>query len=180
MKELRSLDPGHTCVRLPETKEGLANGTEATLQFMYQADWDSSRNQTFYACSDIVYVNAAEFNLEIACMNATEPGEDDKKWAAANGSGSSGSTGSGSSSSSAGSGSGSSSPASGSVDSGSGSGGGLGGRALAGTIVGSIAGVSVLAALGLLLYRRREQKQRALRLARMEENAKTAVYRDSA
>ena len=167
---MRSLDPGHTCVRLPETTSRMRNGTQATLQIIYLADWDSTSNQTFYACSDIVYVDAAEFTGGPRCFNATEPGEDDKKAAAAAAGGS-------------GSGSGSSSGSSGSSDAASSSGGsssGLGARGMAGAIVGPIVGVCVIAALGLLLYRRREQKKRALRLARMEENAKTAAYHDTA
>ena len=108
--------------------------------------------------------------LKIPCFNATEPGEDDKK-AATGGSKpqSSGTSGSESGNDS------SNSNKSNSGSSGSGS-SRMGAGAMAGTIVGSLVGASMLAVGGLFLYRRRQQRKRQLRLARMEENARHNQY----
>lgn len=132
----------------------MTSGSNATIQIIYKADWDAPHNQTFYACADITYVNAVDFKTRIPCFNATEPGEDDKK-AAAGKDNNSGTPASGSSGSS-----------------------GLKANALAGIIVGSIVGAAGLVAIGVFLYRRREQKKRKLRLAQMEENARKTDYRD--
>ncbi|KID94855.1 cytokine inducing-glycoprotein, partial [Metarhizium majus ARSEF 297] len=157
--DISDLNPGHTCVSVPDAPSRVTAGTNATLQIIYKADWDAPHNQTFYACADITYVNQADFKLRIPCFNATEPGEDDKKFAAEK-----------------------DKPAGDSkaptTATSGGSGSGLKGGALAGVIVGSILGACLIAAAGLFLYRRREQKLRQLRLAKMEENAKKSDYRD--
>lgn len=150
LHDLSSLDPGHTCVRLPNLPGSPKVGTNATLQLIYRADWDAPHNQTFYACADITFVASAnDTDQPRRCLQVTEPGEDDKK-AAATSDTSTGSGGSGG---------------------GPGSSGGSGG-AIAGIVMGSLAGVSSVAAALLLVYRRRQQKKRQVRLARMEENAR--------
>ncbi|POR37864.1 Cytokine inducing-glycoprotein [Tolypocladium paradoxum] len=168
--DISDLNPGHTCAKVPDAPPRVAAGSNATLQIIYKADWDAPHNQTFYACADITYVTAADFKIRIPCFNATELGDDDKKTAA-NGSGSKQPP----SGDSSGSGSGASDSGS-SSNSGSGSGSSkLGAGAMAGAIIGSLAGASMLAA-GFLLYRRRQQKKRSLRLACMEENARREQY----
>jgi hypothetical protein len=115
-------------------------GGNATLQIQYTADFDSPLNQTFYACADITYVLEKDFSTTIPCFNATENPS---------------STGSGSHPTNT-----NSSPSSTSSTTTGGS-GGLGGGAIAGIVIGSLAGVALLVVAGLLLYRRREQKRRA-------------------
>ncbi|KAM4060731.1 cytokine inducing-glycoprotein [Hirsutella rhossiliensis] len=149
--DINDLNPGHTCVKVPDAPERITAGTNATLQIIYRADWDAPHNQTFYACADITFVSASDFVSDSSfCFNATEPGEDDKKADAAGGS----------------------KPTANSDNSGSSAGSKLGAGAIAGIVIGSLVGVSSVAAALLLLYRRRQQKQRQLRLARMEENAR--------
>ncbi|KAM4062791.1 cytokine inducing-glycoprotein [Hirsutella rhossiliensis] len=160
--DISDLNPGHTCVQIPDAPSRVVAGSNATLQIIYKADWDAPHNQTFYACADVTYVVATDFNSKIPCFNATEPGDDDK--AAANGANKPSSGGASGSDSS---------PSSGSSSSSGGS--KMGAGAMAGVIVGSLVGASMLAA-SLILYRRRQQKKRSLRLARMEENARRGQY----
>ncbi|EFQ26797.1 uncharacterized protein GLRG_02617 [Colletotrichum graminicola M1.001] len=77
-QSVADLDPGHTCVGVPDPPASVAAGSNATLQIVYRADWDAPHNQTFYACADITYVEAAAFRARVPCFNATEPGEDDR------------------------------------------------------------------------------------------------------
>ncbi|TDZ75154.1 hypothetical protein CTRI78_v000163 [Colletotrichum trifolii] len=158
-QSVADLNPGHTCVDIPNPPPGsVAAGGNATLQIVYRADWDAPHNQTFYACADVTYVEAASFDTRIPCFNATEPGEDDLAAAA-----SSPSASSDSSSSSSGSGSG-------------GGKSGLSGGAIAGIVIGAVAGVGLLLGAALFLYRRSRQKKRNSRLARMEENARNSEH----
>lgn len=78
-KEISDLNPGHACVNLTGISSSVKAGDKATFQIIYRADWDAPHNQALYACSDITFVNAADFKFRIPCFNATEPGQDDKK-----------------------------------------------------------------------------------------------------
>ncbi|KXH64266.1 hypothetical protein CSAL01_13372 [Colletotrichum salicis] len=157
-RSVSDLNPGHTCVNVPNPPSSVAAGSNATLQIIYRADWDAPHNQTFYACADITYVEAATFNTRIPCFNATEPGEDD---IAATASPSASST-------NAASNSGSGSGSSGSKK--------LSGGAIAGIVIGAVAGVGLLIGAALFFYRKSQQKKRNSRLARMEENAKRSEH----
>lgn len=154
---MNDLDPGHTCFSVPDAPEHIKAGTNATLQVVYQADWDASVNQTFYACADIVFVDRSDFRFKIPCFNATEPGEDNRKAAEANKAVEAES-------------------ASASAESPSNVAAKMGSGAKAGTIVGSLGGASAVAVGGIFLYRRRQQKKRALRHAHMEEKARHGQY----
>ncbi|EXF76789.1 hypothetical protein CFIO01_05083 [Colletotrichum fioriniae PJ7] len=156
-QSVSDLNPGHTCVDVPNPPSSVAAGSNATLQIIYRADWDAPHNQTFYACADITYVEAANFNTRIPCFNATEPGEDD---IAATASPSASSTNAASNSGSSGS--------SGSKK--------LSGGAIAGIVIGAVAGVGLLIGAALFFYRKSQQKKRNSRLARMEENAKRSEH----
>ncbi|TQN65367.1 Carcinoembryonic antigen-related cell adhesion molecule 1 [Colletotrichum shisoi] len=156
-QSVADLNPGHTCVDIPNPPSSVAAGGNATLQIIYRADWDAPHNQTFYACSDITYVDAATFNTRIPCFNATEPGEDDiAATASPSASASNSASNSGSSS--------------------SGGGGGLSGGAIAGIVIGAVAGVCLLVGAALFFYRKSQQKKRNSRLARMEENARNSEH----
>ncbi|KZL82261.1 gpi-anchored protein [Colletotrichum incanum] len=157
-QSVADLNPGHTCVEIPNPPSSVAAGSNATLQIIYRADWDAPHNQTFYACADITYVEAANFNTRIPCFNATEPGEDD---IAATSSPSASASASNSAS-----------------NSGSSSGGksGLSGGAIAGIVIGAVAGLGLLIGAALFFYRKSQQKKRNSRLARMEENARRSEH----
>ncbi|KAK1971945.1 hypothetical protein LY78DRAFT_12244 [Colletotrichum sublineola] len=157
-RSVADLDPGHTCVEIPDPPASVAAaGSNATLQIVYRADWDAPHNQTFYACADITYVEAAAFRTRIPCFNATEPGEDDVA-ATEHPSASSSALGGGGSSSS------------------SSSSGRLSGGAIAGVVIGAVAGFGLLVGVALFLYRRSQQKKRSSRLARMEESARRSEH----
>ncbi|KAF4462682.1 GPI anchored [Fusarium albosuccineum] len=158
--EFKSIDPGHTCVSVPDADDSVKANTNATLQIKYIASFDKPENETFYACADITFVELVDFDESMACFNATKPadeldddddddfhhnddddddddGDDDDR------------------NSSAGSESGSSNKKDG--------GSGLSGGAIAGIVVGSVAGVAIIGAAAFLLYRRKSRHQAALR-----------------
>jgi hypothetical protein len=159
----RELDLGHTCVTLPASPDSVIAGDLATIQVKYIADFDSPNNQTFYACSDVTMVDLEAFNVQVPCFNATEPDDasgeewdyheenpvdenddgDEENEGAEEGQSESGSTEEGSSGGSK----------------------KLSGGAIAGIVVGSVAGVALIAAALLFLYRRRQQRGRAARQA---------------
>lgn len=170
---ISDLDPGHTCVDLSDLPGSPSAGDNATLQIIYRADWDAPHNQTFYACADIVFVEASEFTFNIPCFNATEPGEDDIEagaTASANPTATHKST-SGSSGSS-----GSSDDSDNSDDS-SNSGGSkkLSGGAIAGIVVGSVVGVIMIAVGALLLWRRKKQQRRSQHITRLENERRNEI-----
>ena len=161
------IDPGHTCVPVPDPPSGTAPGTNATLQLRYVADFDNPNNQTFYACADITYVSAAEVDFDdIPCFNATSPtdvpaptttgiptnlpGHDDDGPPLSTGRPSPGKS--------------------------------LSGGAIAGIVIGSLVGVALIIGLALLFYRERKRKNRLIRqrdsgrgVAWVEEPAKDST-----
>ncbi|OAQ76961.1 cytokine inducing-glycoprotein [Purpureocillium lilacinum] len=158
--DIHDLDPGHTCVKIPDAPPRVVAGANATLQITYKADWDAPHLQTFYACADITYVAAADFNLRIPCFNHTVPGEDNEAAAKSVGATSKQSAAD------------NPEPSASAIV---GHGQQMGGAAMAGAIVGSLGGASALVAMAIL-HRRKKQKERSLRLARMEENARREAY----
>ncbi|KAM3514382.1 hypothetical protein MY11210_001936 [Beauveria gryllotalpidicola] len=152
MEAFKDIKLGHTCVTLPDAAASVKAGTNATLQIKYIADFDKPENQTFYACSDITYVELSNFKESIPCFNATDPTDGAGTKTGSSGGGGASSTASASSSPSAGSSSGSGSKKS-----------GLSGGAIAGIVIGSVAGVALIAAAVLLVFRRKQQRLRVLR-----------------
>ncbi|POR33767.1 Uncharacterized protein TPAR_06041 [Tolypocladium paradoxum] len=133
---MREVDRGHTCVNIGDAPSSVRNGTNATLQIKYIAEFDKPENETFYACADITYVELSDFKERIPCFNATEPPNKHK--------------GKGSASSTA-------------TPTAAPSGGGLSGGAIAGIVIGCVAGVGLLLVAGVLIYRRKQQRLRLLR-----------------
>lgn len=158
-KSIADLNPGHSCVQVPDAPSSVSAGDNATLQIIYKADWDAPHNQTFYACADITFVSKADFSFRIPCFNATEPGDDDK---AAGVTGEANPTAThlheASESSEA-------------AEKSTGK-GGLSGGAIAGIVVGSVVGVLLIAGAGLFFWRKKQQAKRNSRIARMEDNAR--------
>lgn len=76
---------GHTCFYMPDQPNTINSGDVATIQVIYQNDDEDetgsdgdpiagSTNQTFYACSDIKFVEESVFDvtdLAYSCFNAT-------------------------------------------------------------------------------------------------------------
>lgn len=146
MDTFKDIKLGHTCVTLPNAPDSVKAGTHATLQIRYVADFDKPENQTFYACSDITYVALSDFAESVPCFNATQPSPGDST---------NGSNGAASSTPSA-------TPAKKKS--------GLSGGAIAGIVIGSLAGVALIAAAALLIFRRKQQRLRVLRQQNSERS----------
>ncbi|KAF7551494.1 hypothetical protein G7Z17_g4990 [Cylindrodendrum hubeiense] len=143
--EFASANPGHTCVSVPDAADSVTAGDKATLQIKYIADFDSSDNQTFYACADVTYVELTNFDESVPCFNATTSDDDDSSSSSTSTSSSASSTSTSSSHSS------------------KSSSGGLSKGAIAGIVVGSVGGVSIVALAAILVYRRKNKRLSTLR-----------------
>ncbi|KAF2441073.1 hypothetical protein P171DRAFT_419191 [Karstenula rhodostoma CBS 690.94] len=146
VSNVSEVDPGHQCYKLQHL-DGITAGTNATIQMEYWGEFEgenAGNNQSFFACADITFVPAADFNATAPCFNVTSSDFDAP------------------SSSSSPTSSPSSSPDSTSNPSSSGSqssGGGLSTGAKAGIAVGSIIGGLALIGLVALLMLRRGKAQ---------------------
>ncbi|KAK5654909.1 hypothetical protein OQA88_6665 [Cercophora sp. LCS_1] len=158
---ITEIDPGHTCYDIKDPPFNIAAGTNATIQIQYTADFDRPENQTFYACADITYVAAENFNLaQIPCFNATSP--DDVPAP----------TGTGIPDNLPGHGD-NEPPLSSGVPSNEGGSNGLGKGAIAGIVVGVVLGVSLIAGLALFWYR---EKQKRERLERQRDSGRGVAW----
>ncbi|KAK4464788.1 hypothetical protein QBC42DRAFT_317617 [Cladorrhinum samala] len=153
------LDPGHTCFTIPDPPFTITPGTNATLQLKYTADFDRPENQTFYACADITYVLQDTWQAlhgdKIPCFNASDsennvpaptatgiptnlPGHGDDGPPLSTGTGIPVQVG------------------------GTAGGNKLSKGAIAGIVLGSCLGLSLVVGLGLLFYRERQRKNRLI------------------
>ncbi|RWA13094.1 hypothetical protein EKO27_g2013 [Xylaria grammica] len=85
-----SVESGHQCYKIDDVPSTVAAGSNATIQLEYWSNIDNElggRNQTFYACADIVsnatppsaavanlrqtFVEAADFSVQVPCFNVT-------------------------------------------------------------------------------------------------------------
>ncbi|KAB5563152.1 hypothetical protein GE09DRAFT_1056865 [Coniochaeta sp. 2T2.1] len=166
---ITEVDPGHTCISIANPPSNIAPGTNATIQLKYVADFDRPENQTFYACADITYVRASDFNMaDIPCFNATSDEDvpaptttgipDDLPGHGDNGPPLSSSPTAGASPSAE--------PAKGGVN--------LSKGAIAGAAVGAIVGFFALVGLAFLFYRERQKK---MRLERQRDSARGVGWR---
>ncbi|KAM4066603.1 GPI anchored protein [Hirsutella rhossiliensis] len=146
-KAFRDIDPGHTCVPVADAPSSVRAGAKATLQIKYSAEFDKPEVETFYACADITYVEPARFTTAIPCFNATEPSSDQDL-------------------------DGGSSPSSDVFAGPSEDRTSLSGGAIAGIVVGCVAGVVGLAVAALLVYRRKQQHLHMLRRQRSARGVK--------
>lgn len=157
--EFREMDPGHTCVPLTDSPDSVTAGDYATLQIKYIADFDTPDNQTFYACADIKFVEVDAFDIEVPCFNATEPDNEDgagPDWDYHDDDDDDDDEASPSSTSSPDS-------SEGDPDGKKTGGSGLSDGAIAGIVIGSVAGLGLIVAAGLLMYRRRNQRLQEVR-----------------
>ncbi|KAH7264360.1 hypothetical protein B0J15DRAFT_524497 [Fusarium solani] len=164
-EEFKSIDPGHTCMSVPDPPSSVSAGDNATLQIKYIASFDTPHNQTFYACADITFVELLDFDEYIPCFNATKPEEDYDKDKDGDPhhdddddddeDNNDNDDNDDDKNESSGSQSGSSNKKSGSS--------GLSGGAIAGIVIGAVAGVALIGAAAFFLYRRKSRHQAALR-----------------
>ncbi|KAF6806379.1 hypothetical protein CSOJ01_08874 [Colletotrichum sojae] len=149
--EVGSLDLGHTCVTVPQAPSGVAAGSNATYRMLYVSnfDQDESKRETFYACTDVTFVDV--FAASIPCFNATvsDPDVDVDETVSVTTTDAGGNTPHTAADFAANSKSEKSS-------------GGLGTGAIAGAVVGSIAGVSLIGLVAFFLWRRNNAKKAAV------------------
>jgi hypothetical protein len=175
-EQFREMELGHTCVPVGDIPDYVKSGDFATFQIKYIADFDKPENQTFYACADVKFVEEKAFTISIPCFNATEPDADDEAGPGFDFHSSVSSTAAPTSTATGSSNSGSDSSKDGSSSSG---GGGLSKGAIAGIVVGSVAGVAIILLAAIFLYRRRLQKNRVVRQQKFEQGVEGAVGKDS-
>ncbi|KAL4993124.1 hypothetical protein BDV10DRAFT_33001 [Aspergillus recurvatus] len=151
---ISDIDPGHMCYPVPNPGVDTEEGMNATFQIQYASDFDTDKNETYYACADITYVPASKFTYQVPCFNVTidEFTPTNSTDSGSTSSGDDTNDSNGASASAAGGGSNSSSRSS----------SGLSGGAIAGIVVGCVA-AAVIAAVLLFGYRRLLQKYRSLR-----------------
>ncbi|KAK7534209.1 uncharacterized protein J3D65DRAFT_632760 [Phyllosticta citribraziliensis] len=71
VSNISEVEPGHECYKLDALPSNVTAGTNATIQLEYWAEYDSDRNQTFYACADITFVETSAFTAQVPCFNVT-------------------------------------------------------------------------------------------------------------
>ncbi|KAH8769273.1 hypothetical protein BGZ57DRAFT_765775 [Hyaloscypha finlandica] len=64
------LEPGHQCYPLPNESSAVTPGSNATIQLEYWAN-DNDKEESFFACADIVFVEAVSFATQVPCFNVT-------------------------------------------------------------------------------------------------------------
>ncbi|KAF6834461.1 hypothetical protein CPLU01_04926 [Colletotrichum plurivorum] len=149
--EVGSLDLGHTCVTVPRAPSGVAAGSNATYRMLYVSnfDQDESKRETFYACTDVTFVDV--FTTSIPCFNTTvsDPDVDVDETVSVTTTDAGGNTPHTAADFAANSKSDESS-------------GGLSTGGIAGAVVGSIAGVSLIGLVAFFLWRRNNAKKAAV------------------
>ncbi|KIX09987.1 uncharacterized protein Z518_01068 [Rhinocladiella mackenziei CBS 650.93] len=155
------LNEGHQCYPIPNPSTDVEAGSNATLQIKYTSDFDTDKNETFYACADITYVLTSQFTYQVPCFNATvddyDISDNDDPDSSSSG------TAAGASATSA-------APESSESSS------GLSGGAIAGIVVGVVVGVAAVLGALFFMWRRSQQKKRlrqqeaSLRTVKWDEN----------
>ncbi|KAE8393078.1 hypothetical protein BDV23DRAFT_192013 [Aspergillus alliaceus] len=147
---IKDIEPGHECYPVPNPSIDVEEGSNATFQIKYTSDFETDKNETYYACADVRYVAASKFTTQVPCFNVTA----DEFTAATTTAAVPGTTAT----------SGSSSSSSKDMDAtnAKSSGSGLSGGAIAGIVVGCVAAV-VIAIAFLFGSRRFLQKYRSYR-----------------
>ncbi|KAH8726231.1 hypothetical protein GQ44DRAFT_679842 [Phaeosphaeriaceae sp. PMI808] len=67
------IDPGHQCYKFNRL-ENISAGTNATIQLEYWAEYEgenNGKNQSFFACADITFVETKDFSIQVPCFNVT-------------------------------------------------------------------------------------------------------------
>ncbi|OLN83746.1 hypothetical protein CCHL11_08711 [Colletotrichum chlorophyti] len=146
--DVGSLDLGHTCITAPPAPEGVTAGSNATYRILYVSNFDQeeSKRETFYACADVTFVDV--FTATIPCFNATvsDPDVDIDETVSVTTTDAGGNTPH----------TASDFVANKSSDS------GLSRGVIAGAVVGSVAGVTLLGLVAFFLWRRNNAKKNAV------------------
>ncbi|TRX96317.1 hypothetical protein FHL15_002589 [Xylaria flabelliformis] len=68
------VESGHQCYKVADIPDSVVAGSNATIQLEYWSNIDNElggRNQSFFACADITFVEAADFTSQVPCFNIT-------------------------------------------------------------------------------------------------------------
>ncbi|KAI1734977.1 hypothetical protein F4680DRAFT_462006 [Xylaria scruposa] len=68
------VESGHQCYKVADIPDSVVAGSNATIQLEYWSNIDNElggRNQSFFACADITFVEAADFTAQVPCFNIT-------------------------------------------------------------------------------------------------------------
>ena len=160
------LEPGHECYSVPNPPSDINAGSSATLQLSYISESDTDANQTFYACADIIYVELSSFTTSVPCFNVSVDDPTITSSAVAGGSATATST------SALGSTSSSSSHSSHNND--------LSGGAIAGTVIGSVAGAALVVGGIFVLWRRYAHKVKRNKAVELRMNELTNPTKSTA
>ncbi|KAL7629232.1 hypothetical protein AAE478_000752 [Parahypoxylon ruwenzoriense] len=74
VSDITEIEPGHQCYKIADIPNTVAAGTNATIQLEYWSNVDNElggRNQTFYACADVTFVETKDFSIQVPCFNIT-------------------------------------------------------------------------------------------------------------
>ncbi|KAI1143544.1 hypothetical protein F5Y05DRAFT_368956 [Hypoxylon sp. FL0543] len=74
VSEVNEIEPGHQCYKIASIPNTVNVGTNATIQLEYWSNIDNElggRNQTFYACADIMFVEYKDLAAPPPCFNVT-------------------------------------------------------------------------------------------------------------
>ncbi|OQE34864.1 hypothetical protein PENCOP_c015G08961 [Penicillium coprophilum] len=145
---LSDVEPGHECYSVPNPSSDVEAGMNATFQIKYTSDFDTDKNETYYACADVTYIPASKFTYQVPCFNVTSDEFTEVTTTAAAGSTATSKSDTTKNTETTGTTS--------EKDS------GLSGGAIAGIVIGSVAGLAIGVAL-LFFYRRLLQKYRFFR-----------------
>ncbi|KAI1470178.1 uncharacterized protein F4812DRAFT_457570 [Daldinia caldariorum] len=77
VSDVTEIEPGHQCYKIADIPSTVSAGTNATIQLEYWSNVDNElngRNQTFYACADITFVEAKDMTIQPPCFNVTATG----------------------------------------------------------------------------------------------------------
>ncbi|ROT42032.1 hypothetical protein SODALDRAFT_326193 [Sodiomyces alkalinus F11] len=143
--EVGSLDLGHTCINAPDAPSNIRPGMNATFGLLYVANFEENPayRTIHYACADVTFVEFSAFDEAIPCFNATTANpeisiDEDVEVTTTDRHGNVPHTVSDLTSKSS------------SV--------GLSTATIAGAVVGSVAGLSVIAAVAFWLFRRNKKR----------------------
>ncbi|RYP50212.1 hypothetical protein DL768_004233 [Monosporascus sp. mg162] len=72
VENITAIEAGHQCYKVADIPDTVEPGTNATIRLEYWSSMDDElggRNQSFYACADITFVETEDFDIQVPCFN---------------------------------------------------------------------------------------------------------------
>ncbi|KAI1164812.1 hypothetical protein F5B18DRAFT_670459 [Nemania serpens] len=72
--DVPEVESGHQCYKVADIPNTVVAGSNATIQLEYWSNMDNElggRNQSFFACADITFIEAAKLTTQVPCFNVT-------------------------------------------------------------------------------------------------------------